>query len=295
MSKPSQWPLPMHGARILTPDFMLRELRANPIARGCYPTAIGFYPVAAGHTMTRASHDNHLLIFCANGAGHLEAGDTCLRIAKNQLLLLPAGISHRYHADQSDPWSIYWCHFEGTLAGEFVSLLGDLNSVMLQPIQQVAGLTRDFEDLLQVRLTGYLSINFIHAANLLRKIITAAALEKKLADAATHRSMNFAEVERYMRANIDQTLKLEDLATLANLSKFHFSTKYRELTGYSPIKHFLHMKIERACELLDTTDMSITAVSAAVGYDDPLYFSRLFTKTTGIPPRLYREKIRGEI
>ena len=91
-----------------------------------------------------------------------------------------------------------------------------------------------------------------------------------------------------MRANLDKSLSLEELAAECQLSKYHFSAKYKDATGYSPIKHFLHMKIEAACQLLDSTDLRISSVSAAVGYDDPLYFSRLFRKVTGTSPKDYR-------
>jgi transcriptional regulator GlxA family with amidase domain len=94
-----------------------------------------------------------------------------------------------------------------------------------------------------------------------------------------------------MREHVDQALTLESLASRANLSKYHFSKRYKKLTGYSPIKHFLNMKMEYACRLLDSTDMSVQAVASAVGYDDPLYFSRLFRQTIGRSPRDYRASI----
>ena len=85
---------------------------------------------------------------------------------------------------------------------------------------------------------------------------------------------------------------LDALAAVAHLSKYHFSSRYKALTGYSPIKHFLHMKIEYACQLLDSSEMSVKAISAELGYPDPLYFSRLFSKTIGMSPRAYRNSVR---
>jgi len=52
------------------------------------------------------------------------------------------------------------------------------------------------------------------------------------------------------------------------------------------------MKMEHACHLLDSGDLSVKAVAGALGYDDPLYFSRQFSRTIGMSPRAYRNSVR---
>jgi AraC-like DNA-binding protein len=73
-----------------------------------------------------------------------------------------------------------------------------------------------------------------------------------------------------------------------NLSRFHFIKKYKALTGTTPINHFIHLKIERACHLLDVTSKGVNEVAWALGYEDAYYFSRIFKKTMGISPSQYR-------
>jgi AraC-like DNA-binding protein len=105
-------------------------------------------------------------------------------------------------------------------------------------------------------------------------------------------TLDLDSIQAYMQDNIHLQLELDDLAAVAHLSKFHFSSRYKALTGYSPIKHFLHMKIEYACQLLDSSEISVKAIAAELGYEDPLYFSRLFSKTMGMSPRAYRSSVR---
>ena len=52
------------------------------------------------------------------------------------------------------------------------------------------------------------------------------------------------------------------------------------------------MKIEYACQLLDSTELSVKAIAAELGYNDSLYFSRLFSNTLGLSPRAYRNSVR---
>jgi AraC-like DNA-binding protein len=87
-------------------------------------------------------------------------------------------------------------------------------------------------------------------------------------------------------------LDLDALAAVVHLSKYHFSARYKAATGHSPIQHFLQMKVEYACQLLESSELSIKAIAAELGYEDPLYFSRLFSRIMGESPRAYRRKAR---
>jgi AraC-like DNA-binding protein len=64
------------------------------------------------------------------------------------------------------------------------------------------------------------------------------------------------------------------------------------LTGHSPIQHFLHLKIQHACLLLDTSENSIKQIAGEVGYNDAYYFSRLFKQVMGVSPSGYRSKLK---
>jgi AraC-like DNA-binding protein len=99
-------------------------------------------------------------------------------------------------------------------------------------------------------------------------------------------------IHNFMREHLDERITLNQLADLTGLSPAHFATRYRALTGVSPIQHFLHLKVEQACQLLDTTDHSFTQISSLLGYDDNYYFSRLFKKVMGQSPTDYRHTHR---
>ena len=63
---------------------------------------------------------------------------------------------------------------------------------------------------------------------------------------------------------------------------------FKKRTGYSPLTYFNLLKIRKACELINTTDMKLTQISFKLGFDDQFYFSRLFSKIMGMSPRAYR-------
>lgn len=292
MSAPSKWPLPGPGVRFVTPAFMIEKLARHPLTKDCYPTAMGFYPLATGHQMRRERHDDNLLIYCAAGKGFVSTEDWSGAINPGDLVLLPQGLIHEYRAHRRDPWSIYWVHFQGASTGIFTQYLGYREG---QPVVE-AGLSPTlpaaFTSLMQVRRTGYSTRAFINAANQLRHLLSQMALDISAHQGRAEYTFDLEQVHGFMLEHIDQPITLDTLAATANLSKYHFSTRYKKLTGYSPIKHFLNMKMEHACHLLDSSDFTVQAIAATVGYEDPLYFSRLFSKTIGLSPRAYRASIR---
>lgn len=102
-----QWP-----AHRGTPA-VLATMTAHPLCRGCLPHGVGYYPHASGHRMYRANPADDLLIYCVSGQGQLQVEGQTLAVTAGDLLLLPEGLPHRYQADDSDPWSIYWVHLGG--------------------------------------------------------------------------------------------------------------------------------------------------------------------------------------
>lgn len=292
MSAPSKWPLPGTGVRFLTPAFMVEKMARHPLTKDCYPTAMGFYPEASGHSMRRDRHDDNLLMYCTAGRGYLHTPDWEGDIKPGHILLLPQGLSHTYGADAEDPWTLFWVHFQGGSTGVFQQYLGYREGAPVVDAGVSPLLIGAFTSLMEIRRTGYSTRAFINGANHLRHLLTQITMEISAHKGRMHSGFELEHVQAYMLENIDQAMTLDRLADAANMSKFHFSNRYKELTGYSPIKHFLNMKMEHACHLLDSTELGVGAIAAQLGYDDPLYFSRLFRKTLGQSPRSYRASIR---
>ncbi|MDX1692548.1 MAG: AraC family transcriptional regulator [Ketobacteraceae bacterium] len=296
MPESSGWPLKPGGIRFFVPLFACQQLARHPLTRHLFVEGLGYYPQAAGHVMERQQHDDCLIIYCVKGRGQLQITNPApldFSVKEGDLILLPKGVSHRYRASRHDPWTMYWAHFSGTSAMAYLEHLMPTSSSYVVPLGIHPRLVADFENLLSVQRTGYQFSRFLYASNLLAQLLTYAAVLVPKMGPQSGSYVDLDKIHALMEQHLSRHLDLETLARSANLSKYHFSKKYKELTGQSPIQHFLHMKMERACYLLDISGESITAVSESLGYDDPQYFSRLFKKVIGISPRDYRHLDRG--
>lgn len=290
MTRTSQWPVPPDSIRYVIPDPVIRSLSRHPLTRDLYPLAFGHYRRAAGHHMHREHHNDDLLIHCTEGEAYLSVEDEPCVVRAGDLVLIPAGAAHRYTAAPENPWTIHWVHYAGPLAENFREHMGFTDDIRIQHIGRQPRLLVDFNGLLSVRQTGFRTPGLVHVANRLRQLLAAVPLSVGEASHAQQPDLDI--IHNFMREHLDERIALGQLADLTGLSPAHFATRYRALTGVSPIQHFLHLKVEQACQMLDTTDHSFTQISNMLGYDDNYYFSRLFKKVMGQSPTDYRHTHR---
>ncbi|MDX5299758.1 MAG: AraC family transcriptional regulator [Gammaproteobacteria bacterium] len=286
----STWPLPPSGVRLITPPSVRAALARHPLGQSCYPLALGYYPQAYGHAMRRAEHEDHLLIYCRAGQGWLETDGQRFDVQGGDLLLLPRGLAHAYGADLQRPWTLYWVHFEGTLAEAFLRPLG------ARPWRRLGVMPRllaEFDALLDLRRRGLGLAHFIHAAHQLQSLLTGLAVLPAQVTLKSWRRLDVEAVQAFMQAHLHDSLSLDALAAHFRLSRFHFAKLYRELTGHAPIEGFIQLKMAKACRLLDETDLAVSRIGEQLGYADTYYFSRLFKQVVGLAPSHYRDLHRG--
>lgn len=290
MSEPSNWPLSQAALRVSVAKHVLLELCQHPLTRSCYTTAIGYYPKAKSHEMKRTEHDDYILIYCAEGKGFVSLSDDHLPVKAGELFILAPNTIHAYQASEDQPWTVYWCHFQGEQAKDFYDYVyHNQTELIVRNITDI-DFVQAFRELIDtVRDSTQLS-GFIHASNLFRHILTKIERQIKQGDKYEN-GLSIPKIQQFMRANINKHLSLEELASLSHCSKYHFARQYQLLTGISPLKHFIELKMEHACFLLEQTSLNMAEVAYQLGYDDALYFSRVFRKVLGQAPSIYRKSM----
>ncbi len=91
-----------------------------------------------------------------------------------------------------------------------------------------------------------------------------------------------------MLQHLNQPLHVATLAAAVNVSPSHFSALFKRWMGCPPIDYFIHLRMQQACRLFDSTSLNVKEVAAALGYDDPFYFSRTFKSVNRVAPSEYR-------
>ena len=103
------------------------------------------------------------------------------------------------------------------------------------------------------------------------------------------------KVVDYIENNYKQSITVEKLAAVCNMSSSRFFPNFKKALGVTPVDYLNHYRINRAIALLvNEDDMTIENISSAVGFESSTYFRRVFKKITGKTPKEYR-KISAEI
>lgn len=101
-----------------------------------------------------------------------------------------------------------------------------------------------------------------------------------------------ARTLNYIHNNIYEEIRIDDLASIACVTKSHFIRLFSKTFGMSPLQYINKKKIERAELLLITENAPIKEIAYDLGYNDHSYFIRLFKKIVGITPMAYRRSMR---
>lgn len=97
--------------------------------------------------------------------------------------------------------------------------------------------------------------------------------------------------KKYIQENFDQTISLEELAQMNELSATYFSNLFKESTGYTVVDYITNVRLNKAKHLLQENQHSLKEISYMIGYNDPNYFSRVFKKYYALSPKQYQQAI----
>jgi Transcriptional regulator containing an amidase domain and an AraC-type DNA-binding HTH domain len=278
---------------IVLPRKIITEFcNSNSIANGMYITDIGYYPKAQYHFRKRPhGSEQHILIYCVEGRGHTQILKNKYDLQPGSFVIIPAGSSHSYAASETESWTIYWIHFTGPLSGKMVYTMIQKMNGYHSTVEFKQKRIDLFDDMYACLERGYGNDNLCYANMCLFHFISSFVYDDQFNLSQKVHAADPVEMSiSFMQQHIASLLSLEAIARSVNFSTSHYSALFRKKTGYAPIEYFNHLKIQRACQYLHFTDLRVKEIADKLGFDDPYYFSRLFSKLMGMSPNQYRMK-----
>ena len=235
------------------------------------------------------------IIYIAAGKGHF--------ILDNREVIVPAGNMILYQPKQvqnyfyygADKTQVWFVHFTGR---EVRNILKQYE-IPTDGYILHTGISREYESLFRRMRDELVNCSWGYEEMLTYLFRTLLMTMRRHMTENGPRVTGFVqdEMERariYFDEHYKEDISIEQYAASRSMSTTWFNRSFKSAMGTSPMKYILDIRIRNAQVLLETTDYSISDIAALIGYDNPLYFSRLFSKAKGLSPSKYRKIFREQ-
>ncbi len=279
-------------AIVLPRKILLKYCEQNKIIGNLYITDIGYYPKAKFYYRERPhGADQHILIYCHEGSGEAVIKKDKYLIDAGDIFIVPMNTGHKYVANETNPWTIYWIHFKGSISDSLIGLFNKQVQGYKGFIKYNEQSINLFNEMYNQLERGYGIDNLIYCNMCLGHFLTTMIYNDRYEPRNQFNKKDVLDKAiDLLSNNISEMLTLEKMAAAVNLSPSHFSFLFKKKTGFSPIEYFNHLKVQKACQYLLFTELKVWEIAFELGIDDPYYFTRMFTKVMGLSPKNYKEK-----
>ncbi len=225
------------------------------------------------------------LYYVVNGKVKFVRNGKTVRCEKGDILYLPSDVTYTSVWEENEENSAILIQFDFERDGKRVELNNDLFIVARDEDQE---LLRQFNSLATVYFEGKYGYKLkcqTVLTQILSQFIPKIEVEKKEKVSDIERGILFIENNYLNKFDIDE------VASLCLMCSALFRRKFKKVVGVSPLEYKNKLKMKRAKELLESTDLTVGEIAEEVGIDDIYYFSRLFKKTYGFSPTDFRKSL----
>lgn len=232
------------------------------------------------------------IIYIASGCGHFHFGrpeNEAVVPAGNIVLYRPKEFQ-KYEYYGADKTEVSWIHFTGNDVTNILRKYGfadnrrifsvgtslEYEQIFKRIIMELQKCQNDYEEIMMLLLRQLLII--FH-----RELTKEHTLKN---DYMNHETDNAVT---YFTENYNREINIEEYAASRGMSVSWFIRNFKKYTGYTPLQYIVSIRVSNAQILLETTNYAVNEISRIVGYDNQLYFSRLFHKLKGYSPTEYRK------
>ncbi len=247
------------------------------MAGDCTLLGIGEVRPDAGWHLKSHCHSFYELILPLAGRMEVQIAGQHLEATRGHVLLYPPGVHHEESSVPADPVSTLFISFHWPSAGSGLPCrVADPDGRIRQGLQWLfADRDRPSSPWLQderERLLGFILARF-------QTIARMPSGDDQMVD----------RTRAYIRQHLTRRIRLDELAALAGLSRFHFLRAYRRRAGRPPLADVRALRLNHARELLLTTNLGLKQIAPRCGFASEFALSRAFSRHFGQPASTLRQ------
>lgn len=227
--------------------------------------------------------DIYALHYVIAGRGYFQANNVTYTLKAGESFIIFPQTKVYYYPDKNDPWEYTWIDFKGK---EVLNLLANTRFATYMPVAPAfsQNLQQLFYDVGKIgvmvfekeRANAKLHLLLSYYMEYYPRIDSASKIDYVLL------------VKEYIENNYWKVnLTVSSIGEFVNIDRTYLFRLFKEATGMSILNYLTVYRIKRACELLKSSGLSIKSVACSVGYQDQMYFSKVFKKMTAYSPSEY--------
>lgn len=255
-------------------------------------TSCGYYKVENGpviKTNRPKGRRDYQLLYIIEGKAHFYFDGVERIVHKGEMVLFRPYDHQSYFYYPRDKCQVYWVHFTGSEVDkilDYYKLPNDRNIFYSSTSPDYQWLFEQMIRELQLCRTNYkelLTMNLRHIFLLIHRYV------KEHSKSGSGSINEIEHAIRHFNVHYKKNINIEEYAKSLHISPCWFNRRFKQITKVTPLQYILSLRIANAKSLLEAKDYNITEIAFEVGFNDPLYFTRVFSKSVGITPTEYRK------
>lgn len=237
------------------------------------------------HSYGPEVRQHYLLMYCVDGTAVCKKDDDEISFGAHDLYVMFPNEKIHYVTPTGSYWTSWWVGVYGSLTDTLMEMLGVTKDNPFIHIRDNYTMECLMKEIYDTSLNSDASSK-MKCISLLYELFSFLMKDA----GSTYKSDIICDAQNIIEHNLSGQISVADLAEKLGINPSYLTRIFKQKLSKSPKDYILDLKIKRAKELLKTTDVSVTDIARSIGFDDPLYFSRLFKKRTNLTPTEYRIK-----
>lgn len=238
------------------------------------------YEAGPAYYVRREGLSEWLFAYTLSGKGRLTYEGATYALTRGTVFLIDCRRAQEYRT-AGDGWEFLWVHFAGRLADEYAGYVAGLRGAVMQAGADCVSQWHTIHDLAAGSESGNEALLSAAVYQLLTLLLASRLADERIEAAIA-----------YMQEHLSDPVTVEKLASEACMSPFHFQRQFKKATGMTPHLYLSRLRINRAKQLLATTDQPVAAVAEQTGFSSGSHFAETFHRLSGQTPRDYRRDPR---
>ena len=234
--------------------------------------------------------DHYLIHYILEGQGNFKVDGKTYSLSEGQGFVICPNVITYYEADSINPWHYTWVGFSGCKAKEYLLNAGLNRKYPIFTYTQDTCIEKYIEEMIHINKLGMGNdLNLLGLLYLFLSKLTQNNSHLCKTTLETPQNLYIEKALNFIQANYSRNITIGELSTFLSLNRSYLYTLFKKELSISPQQFLIQYRINKACELMKNTNLSISQIARSVGYSDPLVFSKTFKKAKNMSPKNFKQ------